>query len=70
MRKVRTPSHFRYIVAVLCSYEVFAIMSGRAPTLTELDKRSKRVLGVFILGGLAAHFYLEDHVRPTDTPPW
>ena len=70
MKVVRLPRNFRYIVAALCSYEVFAIMSGKVPTLTELDKRSKHTVSAFIFGGLAVHFYLEDHVRPSDQAPW
>jgi hypothetical protein len=70
MPNIRMPSAFRYIVAALCSYEVFAIISGKAPTLTELDKRTKHVLGALIIGGLAVHFYLEEHVRPADPAPW
>jgi hypothetical protein len=50
---------FRDIVIGLCSYEVVAIVTGRIPTLTALQKRY-RVLGPVILTGLALHFYKVD----------
>lgn len=58
MVKIRVHG-FRYIVATTCAYEVFAILSGKVPTLTEFDRRSKHVVSTIILAGLAVHFYME-----------
>ena len=52
-------------VALLCSYEVLAILSrGKVPTLTKLDRRC-RVVGPVILGGLAVHFYAHRGISPS-----
>lgn len=58
--RLRLPSHFRHFVAIFCGYELAAIISGKVPTLTELDKRSKHILSIFIFATLAIHFYLDD----------
>jgi hypothetical protein len=50
---------FRHIVAALCTYEVFAILSGKVPTLTALDRRTRHALAPVLIGGLAAHFWVE-----------
>jgi hypothetical protein len=49
----------RHIVAGLCAYEVAAILSGKIPTLTALDRRSRHALAPVLFGGLAAHFWVE-----------
>jgi hypothetical protein len=54
----------RHIVACLCAYEVAAILSGRIPTLTALDRRSRHVLAPVLVGGLAAHFWVEHRNCP------
>lgn len=50
---------FRHVVAALCAYEVAAILSGKIPTLTALDRRARHVLAPVLIGGLAAHFWAE-----------
>lgn len=43
------------LVALLCSYEVAAIVSGRVPTITACHRRQPLV-GVAVLCALAVHF--------------
>jgi hypothetical protein len=50
---------FKHVVLSLCAYEVAAIVTGRIPTLTALQKRY-RFIGPLIVGGLFVHFYLDD----------
>lgn len=46
------------LVALLCSYEVVAIVSGRVPTITAYHRRWP-VVGAALLGALAVHFMPE-----------
>lgn len=50
----------RNLVAGLCGYEVVAIVSGKLPTLTALDRKYWHLLSPVIIGGLMVHFYMED----------
>ena len=43
------------VVALLCSYEALAIVSGRVPTITALHRRWP-VVGCSLLTALAVHF--------------
>ena len=43
------------LVALLCGYEVVAIVSGRVPTITAYHRRWP-VVGLSLLGALAVHF--------------
>lgn len=45
---------WRLLVAAVCGYEVFAIVSGRTPTISALCDR-RRLLAAFLIGGLAVH---------------
>lgn len=51
---------FRWVVALLCGYEVVAIISGKVPTLTELDRKYKHAISPLMLTGMVVHFYRED----------
>ena len=44
------------IVAALCAYETTAILTGRVPTITTLNRRHP-VVGVVLVGALALHFW-------------
>lgn len=58
--KVASKHRVSGLVAAFCGYEVAAILSqGKIPTLTELNIRSKRVLGMVIVGGLAYHLFYD-----------
>lgn len=46
----------RWATALLCSYEVAAIATGRVPTLTQVCGR-RRWLGPVLVGALAVHLY-------------
>jgi hypothetical protein len=46
----------KWLAAGLCSYEVAAVTTGRAPTLTALSARH-RWLGPVLVGGLAVHLW-------------
>lgn len=48
----------RGIVVGLCTYEVTAILSGRVPTITALNRRHP-VVGRTIVAALAWHFHTE-----------
>lgn len=56
---MKMPSWLRFVVFTGCMYECIALGSGKVPTLTEIDGRSRHVLGTAIVAALAAHFYLE-----------
>lgn len=45
------------VVAALCLYEATAIISGRLPTITALDKRH-RFIGVALILAEAIHFWV------------
>jgi hypothetical protein len=48
------------VVAGICGYELVAINSrGMLPTLTELNKRTKHVLGGILVSGLALHLFAD-----------
>lgn len=44
------------VVAALCTYEAVAILTGRVPTITALDRKWP-VVGVVLVGALALHFW-------------
>ncbi len=47
----------RLAVATLCTFEVVAITTRRLPTLSQLTRRHPGI-GIVLLAGLAAHFYV------------
>lgn len=49
------PLNNRWIVVGLCGYEAFAIITGKVPTLTALQRRH-RWLGVGLTLAMAHHF--------------
>jgi hypothetical protein len=53
----------KWLVVALCSFEVVAVASGRAPTLTQLSARH-RWLGPVLVGGLAVHLARTPRVVP------
>ena len=54
-------------VDVACSYEIAAITTGKAPTITMLCGRH-RWLGPAVLTVLAAHLYRQPSARRNATP--
>ena len=44
------------ILAGICTYETAAIITGRVPTITTLNRRHP-VIGVVLVGALALHFW-------------
>lgn len=46
-----------WVVAAACAYEVAAILSGRFPTITQLNERH-RIVGAVVVGWLVYHFWL------------
>lgn len=48
--------HQKWIAAGLCSFEVYAITTGRAPTLTQLSAQHRWV-GPALVGALAVHLW-------------
>lgn len=44
------------VVAGLCAYETAAIVTGRVPTITQLNRRWP-VVGAVLVGALALHFW-------------
>jgi hypothetical protein len=54
--KAMRPDWPRMIVAALCAYETTAILTGRVPTITTLNRRHP-VVGVVLVGALALHFW-------------
>jgi hypothetical protein len=52
----------KWIAAALCGFEIFAIATGRAPTLTELSTRH-RLLGPALVGALAVHLFRQPRVH-------
>ena len=61
---------FHYVVAGVCGYEVFAILSkGKVKVgpvqfkmITTFDRDTRHALAPFIIGGLIVHFF-EDELR-------
>ena len=45
------------LVAALCTYETYAIATGRVPTITAINRRWP-VVGMAIVGALAVHFFV------------
>ena len=58
MRRVHIPENraTKAVVAALCGYECYAIITGRVPTITTLNRRHPAV-GVVLVGALALHFW-------------
>ena len=58
MRRVHIPENrtTKAVVAALCAYETTAILTGRVPTITTLNRRHP-VIGVALVGALALHFW-------------
>ena len=58
MRRVQLPENrtTKAVVAGLCTYEATAILTGRVPTITTLNRRHP-VIGVVLVGALALHFW-------------
>ncbi len=54
--------HLRYPVAVLCAYEVFAIMTNKVPTISAICWKQKILIPV-LLGGLAVHLLVPHRVE-------
>lgn len=52
------------LVAALCGYECAAILTGRVPTITALNRRWP-ALGVALVGALAVHFWAPAPTIPT-----
>lgn len=50
----------KYPTAGLCLYEAAAILTNRAPTLTQLTSRRKWLAGA-IAGAVFAHLAFDDH---------
>lgn len=57
----------KWAAAGLCSYEVAAIATGRAPTLTELSGRY-RWLGPALVAALAVHLARQPRRHPRRWP--
>lgn len=55
LRQVEESAAARAAVAVLCTYEAAAILTGIVPTITALHRRQPLV-GAVILGALGWHF--------------
>ena len=51
--------HLRAAVALACAYEVFALTSGRAPTISRLCRRHRSV-EVVVLGVLIIHLHYRE----------
>ena len=56
--------HLRYPVAILCAYEVLAIMTNRVPTISKICVKQKILIPV-LLGGLALHLLVPHKVEGT-----
>jgi hypothetical protein len=52
---------FRVLVAFVCGYETYAIVTKRVPTVSHLCKQHPW-LSPIIIGGLTAHLYKRDPV--------
>lgn len=59
--------HLRAAVAAGCAYEVFALVSGRAPTISRLCRRH-RVFEVVLLGVLVIHLHHREALRAPEPP--
>lgn len=47
------------VVGGACAYEVYALVSGRVPTLSKLCRRH-RAFEAFLLGTLVIHFHRQE----------
>ena len=50
------------VTVFLCSYETFAITTGRVPTITEMQRRHP-ILGIALVGVLSTHFVITNKSR-------
>ena len=57
LRRVNDSRVLKYATAGLCLYEAGAILTGKAPTVTALQRR-KRWLGAALVTALSAHFII------------